>query len=100
LKQVFENLPYPDYLVAVVKVNKGNRDVHGWNLYANLDKTSRHYAHVHARKGNTELAVYDFSGILLARSKGSSPRDVEDVGKWVRDHHNEIIVVWRKLVKI
>jgi hypothetical protein len=82
---------------SMAKISRGSRAVSGCDLYVNYERGHHHFAHIHARRGEAEVALFDFSGRLIAKGSGVPSRQARDIGRWIGDHHRDIIRVWRKL---
>jgi hypothetical protein len=83
-------------LREMAKINSGNKDVYGYNLYANYEPNHPNYAHIHALKGDKREIVFDFKGNLIHNSCSESDQTVTAIGKWIQTNHNLIITTWRK----
>jgi hypothetical protein len=85
-------------IASMAKINKGSRTVFGCDLYVNYERASHHFAHLHVMRGDTKVAVFDFSGRLMSKDNHTSEELVHTLGQWIGGHHREIIAVWRDLL--
>jgi hypothetical protein len=84
-----------EHLQEMAKINRGDKDVFGYNLYANYESNHPNYAHIHAIKGDKKEIVYDFKGTLVHNSSSESEQVVRNIGNWITNNHNLIITDWR-----
>jgi hypothetical protein len=83
---------------SMAKINRGSRTVFSCDLYVGYEKAEHSFAHIHVMRGNTKVAVFDFSGRVMSKNKHTSEELVHTLGQWIGDHHGEIIWVWREFL--